>query len=343
MTLSAIELVCGLLLALVTLRDVFDTVVVPGESRASLRIARRSIVLLLPLWKLMRGRQGISTTFAPLVLVTSFVLWMLLLMLAFALMAHALRASFDPPLPDFPQAIFLAGSGLVTIGLSETDALGAARWMLLASSFCGLAVMTMAVTYLLEVQSSLAERDSGILKLRTSAGDPPSALALLEKYAAIGNCDGLVDVLKDGRDWCAKVLQSHAAHPSLIYFRTIRTGAGWPASLGALLDLALIVEHYLDLPELRGRAVLLREDGTRMASDLMALLGTEAAAPQRHASDHDRLCRKLRAAGYDLRSDIDQHRFAIERERLAAMVAPLADHLGKAIAPLIPPEQPRRD
>ena len=336
MTIAWIELGGGLFLAILTLRDVFETVVVPGESRASLRVARRSIVLLLPLWKLMRGRQGISSSFAPLVLVTSFFLWMLLLTIAFAMMAHALRYSFAPPLPDFAQAIFLAGSGLVTIGLSETDALGAARWVVLASGFCGLGVMTMAVTYLLEVQSSLAARDSGLLKLRTSAGDPPSGLAMLEKYAAIDNLDGLVDVLKDGRDWCAKVLQSHAAHPSLIYFRTVRTGAGWPASLGALLDLALLVEHYCDLPALRGRAVLLREDGARMAGELAALLDLRPgeAAPEPIA--HDALCRRLRAAGYRLRGEIDAGAFEALRGDLAAKVAVLADHLGKAVAPLIP-------
>ena len=47
--------------------------------------------------------------------------------------------------------------------------------------------MTMAVTYLLEVQSSIARRDTGIIKLNTSAGEPPSALTLLERFAALRN------------------------------------------------------------------------------------------------------------------------------------------------------------
>ena len=38
---KAIEVVLGIVLVALALRDVFDTVVVPGESRGSLRVARR--------------------------------------------------------------------------------------------------------------------------------------------------------------------------------------------------------------------------------------------------------------------------------------------------------------
>src|SRR6185436_2165913 len=111
------------------------------------------------------------------------------------------------------------------------------RWLSVAAGFCGLAVLTMAVTYLLEVQQSIARRDTGVFKMRTSAGHPPSALRLLEKFAGMGAHDELIEVLHNGRDWCANLRQSHASHPSLIYFRSIGTGSGWPAALGALLDL----------------------------------------------------------------------------------------------------------
>src|SRR3954467_2096885 len=55
-------------------------------------------------------------------------------------------------------------------------------------------------------------------------------------------------------------------HPPLIYFRSVGPGPGWPAALGALLDLALIVEHWLDTPGIRGLAILLREGGRRKAA-----------------------------------------------------------------------------
>src|SRR5205085_6094825 len=67
MALDLVLLIGGLALAWLTLRDVFDTVVVPGGSRASLQVTRRVGTVLLALYKLVRGRKrGISSTFAPL-------------------------------------------------------------------------------------------------------------------------------------------------------------------------------------------------------------------------------------------------------------------------------------
>jgi hypothetical protein len=335
---SLIELAAGLILAGLTLRDVFDTVIVPGGSRASLRVARRLVFVMLPIWKKVRGPdRGLSTSFAPLTLVLSFAIWMGLLTLAFALMAISVRQYFEPALPDFSQALFVVGSGLVTVGLSETDATGPARWVVLGAGFCGLAVMTMAVTYLLEVQSSIARRDTGIFKLSTSAGEPPSALVLLEKFRSIGNDSHLADVLRDGRDWCAGVRQSHTSHPSLIYFRSAGTGSGWPAALGALLDLALIVELMLDLPETGGLAVLLREDGMRMGSEIGALLKLEPRTQRATRQEAEQLMRRLAAAGYPLRDGCDPDILIRARQDHAGWVEALAAHLGRASTPLLAP------
>ena len=198
--------------------------------------------------------------------------------------------------------------------------------------------MTMAVTYLLEVQSSIGRRDTGILKLKTSAGEPPSALALLERYAAIGNEKELPDVLRDARDWCATVRQSHVAHPSLIYFRTTGTGSGWPAALGALIDLALTVETLLDAPELRGLAIMLREDGRGMAEELGSLVGL---APKPQATPEEslrRIAARLAAAGYRLRPMPDFDSFGRMRAGPAGWIAAMAEHLGRSTAPLAPGE-----
>ena len=338
MSISAIlEFVLGLVLAIGTLRDVFDTVVVPGESRGLLKAARRIVFATLPLWRWSRaGRGGIPTSFAPFALVASFVLWMLLLIFAFGLMAYAIRDSFDPRLPSFPQALYVAGSGLVTVGQSDTDASGSARWLLLAAGFCGLAVMTMAVTYLLEVQGSIAARDTGILKLSTSSGQPPSALRLLERYAELDCVDQISDVLRVGRDWCATVMQSHAAHPSLIYFRSKGTGSGWPATLGALMDLALIIELLLEAPQWRGSAVLLREQGGRMGETLIDLLGLDHGPAPPSALEVEALLSRLAAAGYALRDKPDREGFCAQRGRYAGCTSRMAQHLAGDQAPLTP-------
>jgi len=326
----------GLALATLTLFDVFDTVVVPGSSRASLRVAKRLARVLLPIWKTVRGRRhGLSGAFAPLILVLCFTIWMTLLAVGFGLMSYAARTDFEPPLRSIFDGIYIVGSSLVTVGLSQSNPTGLARWIVLAAGFCGLAVMTMAVTYLLEVQSSVAKRDTGIIKLNTAAGEPPSAMTLLQRFAAIGNRDELLQVLRDGRDWCATVRQSHSNHPSLIYFQSVGTGSGWPAALGALLDLALLSEHCLDDQSLRGSAVLLRDEGTRMARELAGVIGVHPLDVSSDQPELRQVAEQLRSAGYEIRDDSDFAVISEQRADYRSCVDALANHLGKPTAVLV--------
>jgi hypothetical protein len=336
MIATIIECAVGFGLAAVALRDVFDTVVVPGRARGSLKISRHLVLVGLPLWKRVRHR-GIGVNFAPVVLLMSFVTWMLLLVLGFGLMMHALRDWFAPALGGFGESLYVAGSALATIGLGDSDAYGPAAAVVVGAGFCGLAVMTMAVTYLLEVQSNIARRDTGVLKLSTFSGHPPSALGLLERYAELGCRDALVGVLREGREWCAEVLQSHSTHPFLIYFRSAGTGAGWPASLGTLADLALIIEFLLDDPGARGAAALLRQQAHRLAHDLAAVLELAPATLSTSCRDVDALCGRLRAAGYRLRDHPDRPGFIAARSAEVGRVQVLSQHLGTPEAPLLPP------
>jgi hypothetical protein len=128
------EVVIGIALVALALRDVFDTVVVPGESAGALRVARRLLFMMLPVWKrLRRGKTGISTSFAPPVLMASFVAWMAILLFGFGLVAHGLGNWFSPPADSLEQAVFIAGSALATVGLSGIEAHGPARWVLVAA------------------------------------------------------------------------------------------------------------------------------------------------------------------------------------------------------------------
>ena len=336
MAIDVLLFVLGLALAALTLLDVFDTVVVPGGSRASLKVARRLARLLLPVWKGIRGkRHGLSGTFAPLILVLSFFLWMALLALGFGMMSYAARSDFDPPLKSLFDGIYIVGSSLVTVGLSQSNPMGLGRWIVLGAGFCGLAVMTMAVTYLLEVQSSVSKRDIGIIKFSTAAGEPPSAVTLLQRFAAIGNRSELAQVLRDGRDWCATVRQSHSNHPSLIYFQSVGTGSGWPAMLGALLDLALLCEHCLDDPSLRGPAVLLREEGTRMARELALIVGLNPGNVAGKEAELRQAVEQLKASDYSIREQVDLAAIAEQRAVYRSCVDALAGHLGKPTAVLV--------
>ena len=335
MTVDIILFVAGVAIAWLTLADVFETVVVPGGSRASLQVTRRIGRVLLAIDKVGRRRPGTTSTFAPLVLVSSFVIWMSLLAIAFGLMVYGARSEFKTPVPSFGDAVYEAGGSLLTVGLSTHYPAGAGRWIVLAAGFCGLAVITMAVTYLLEVQSSITRRDTGIIKLITSAGDPPSALTLLERFAAIRNHAALRPNLDEGRNWCATVRQSHSSHPSLIYFRSTSTGSGWPAALGALLDLALVAEHLIDDDNLYGPAILLREEGTRMARELALIARLTPKETKTDEAELQQLATRLETSGYKLRSGYNLAAIASQRAQHMGCVDAIAEHLGRASTILV--------
>jgi hypothetical protein len=336
MALNIAFFIVGLILAGMVLKDVFDTVVVPGGSKTSLRVAHRLVVTMLPIWKKVRGRRrGLSATFAPFMLVSSFIIWMALLAIAFGLMAYAVRASFQPRLNGFGEAVYIEGSSLVTVGLTQDNPTGLARWVVLAAGFCGLAVMTMAVTYLLEVQGSVSRRDTGIIKLNTSAGQPPSGLTLFERFAAIRNTGALRGVLEEARTWCATVRQSHSSHPSLIYFQSVGTGSGWPAALGAVLDMALFSEHLVDDDSLYGPAVLLREEGARMARELAETIGVHPKDTRSSPTELEQVAQRLGSSGYPMRANPSFEAMATQRAEHMSCVNALAEHLGKAATVLI--------
>jgi hypothetical protein len=270
------------------------------------------------------------------VLFGTFLIWITLLALAFGLMAYAARHHFRPTLQSLGEGIYVAGSSMMTVGPGRSDtALGIARWIVVGAGFCGLAVMTMAVTYLLQVQASIAQRDTGIIKLNTSAGEPPSALTMLERFAALRYRGEVREVLMNGRDWCASVRQSHSAHPTLIYFQSIGIGSGWPAALGAILDLALLSEHIIDDDTLYGPAILLRNEGLRMARELANEAGLEPAEVSADEAELKQAANRLATSGYPLRNDIRFGEMTAQRAQYRAYVDALAAHLGKPPAQLV--------
>ncbi|WP_456767415.1 hypothetical protein [Bradyrhizobium sp. USDA 3650] len=124
------------------------------------------------------------------------------------------------------------------------------------------------------------------------------------------------------------MLQSHAEHPSLIYFRSASVGAGWPATLGAMMDLALIFELLIDDPASRAPAVLLRSEGLRLINELNELAGLQPSGDDTTAAAVPRVCARLTAAGYKARSSIDSAEFADRRRKHGTRVRAAAEHLG---------------
>lgn len=270
-----IEAAAGVVITGLTLADIFATILVPGQVDGRLRVGEHVRTLTMPLARLSArgarapGRRP-SNSFAPFVFVLIFGAWMLLLLAGYALLFHALREDFHPVL-SIGDAIYVTGSSLLTLGVSEVNAVGGARWLILAAGLSGFAVITGTISFILQVQSALHQREVRVLTLGSLAGTPPSGIALLEAVAQLKVASELHDFFRTWRDWAAAVLHSHLSSPVLIFFHSVDRQSDWLASLEAVLDAATLMMVLTD-HEAKGAATLMHRGGSRTAARLCDLL-----------------------------------------------------------------------
>ncbi len=236
------EFLIGMAIVAYALSDVFTTLLVPGPAGARIRPAAaiRGSASRLPdgfRHVTIRGRVGARQTALPLRWCwESSSPWLLLLLVGFGLMFHAAASRFSPNLSELSQAIYVAGSSIVTLGVSEVDASGFARWLILAAAFSGFAVITAGITFVLQLQTSLHLREVEVLALSGLAGRPPSGIVLLETFAELGLQPELREFFLRWRNWSAATLHTHLSYPVLAYFHSVDAESDWLGAFEAVLD-----------------------------------------------------------------------------------------------------------
>lgn len=323
----------GVLLTAATLADIFATILVPGPTRGLLRIGARVRVLVLPVRRAARRRRGggpgSSNVFAPLVFLIIFGAWMALLLAGFGLIFAGLAEHFTPQLYGAGDAFYFAGSSLLTLGVSEVNAHGPARWALLAAGLSGFGVITATVSFVVQVQTALHQRESRVLTLASLGGTPATGISVLQAIAALEVTGELHDFFRVWRDWAAAMLHSHLASPMLIFFHSVDRESDWLRALEAVLDAATMLAA-LTTHEARGAATLMHRTGSRTAARLCALLAVEAGetAPL-GAEAVAALIARLRTCGYPVVDDAAAvARFEALRGDYAGRIAALRTELG---------------
>jgi hypothetical protein len=278
MLLQLIEVAAGLIIVAATLLDVFSTAVVPGRVGVGLRIPRALRFLVLPAWRRVArrfhpdGRGTITGTFAGALLFGTFAAWVLLLMNGLALMAHGLRGQFDPPLQGYDEALFQVGSAMMTLGLNGVNAHGWSRAVIVLSGVLGLQVVTLTLTYIVQLQAALQQRDPLVLRLGAAAGTPPTGLQLLLTVQQLDLGDELAAIFDRWDAWAAELRHAHRAHPVLVYFRSADPREDWVTALGALLDAAVLV-LAVQRDGQKGRAELFYRHGSEVLRETIAEMG----------------------------------------------------------------------
>jgi len=271
---SVFFIALGIALVVITISDIFQSVLVP---RPAARQLRMSAYLSLYGWQMWRAgarffrntakREDYLGTFAPLLLVSLLVFWVATLIVGYGCIFYGLRDQLKGA-PDFLSTLYFAGTSLLTIGYGDITPAGPiARAIALFAGASGFGVVAIVTTYLFSILGAFQKRESFVVAFTNRAGAPPSGLEMIKLHAKYGLKSSYSSEMRAAQMWMADVLETHIAYPVLNYFRSNHDHISWIAVFGALLDASTLLTTTIDLPEARGEAFITNRLGRHFVND----------------------------------------------------------------------------
>jgi hypothetical protein len=244
--ISWLEFTVGLLTWCSILWDGFATIILPRTvapmRRVSGRFYRRSWLLWSALVRRIRQpelRLSFAAVYGPLSVMMLLVLWGGLMIVAFALIYHALGPRFLTASRSvgFGTLLYMSASTFLTLGLGDvTSPDSIARLFILLEAASGYIFLALIVSYMPVLEQAYAEREVVNLLIHSRAGCHPSAISLLRRYSSADGSEILLANLREAEGWIARTLQSHLSHPVLTFYRAHQSGQSWLVSLTTILD-----------------------------------------------------------------------------------------------------------
>jgi hypothetical protein len=226
--LSAIEEIAGALLGILVLVDIFLVVL---YTRTDMGVISRYLshalwrILIWVSWQLGRKRKSFLVLTGPIILLAVLGAWALLMSLAAALIVHpnlgaAIRSSSGNTPTDFITAFYVGATSLSFVGASDfTPETGVFRLFYVVTSLIGLSMLSLTITYLMQLYQDLLSRNSHALKVHLRSGETGDAAEVIARLGPQGQFDAGYQVIAAWADESAEVKESHAFYDMLFYFR----------------------------------------------------------------------------------------------------------------------------
>ena len=308
--MEGVQIGLGAALILITLYDVFQSVVLPRPAVGRVRL---SVTFVRAVWRAwaniaqrprrLQLREAALAAFAPAAVVALLILWAFFLVLGWGLVFNGLRDGLSPRPDSFGTTLFFSAGRMLAFPVAGIEATGiATRTFTTIEAATGFGLFALVISLLFSLFNSFQRRETAVVALDALAGAPPSGVQLLENCAKDGLGPQLATTFDEWRLWTVDVLESHLTYPLLFYFRSSHDNEAWPNSFGAVMDAATLVITTLDGGPV-GRARLLHKVGLHLVADMSSYYvrgGLEAVAGVEH-TEFVEACRRLERAGYTLR------------------------------------------
>lgn len=277
MCVRALAPVLGAVLVVLVVVDAFRTVLLPTSSGGVSRLCS------VGLWRLGRrlpapARARALAVTGPLSLVLSVVAWLVLLLLAFALLylpevdGLAFSDQYRPARPGLVAALYLSGASLTTMGFG--DVVGGStlvRTLTVVEAGAGLGVLTATLGYLPTIYTLVSALRTNNQAVSDLGADDADGAAELLTVDAVVVLDGVRRDLLSARQHLQRFPVLHYFHPP--YDESVvalaRGGLGlWVAA------------HFADDADLPlPRHVKAMEQALRRLSDALRVHGGRPLAP----------------------------------------------------------------
>jgi hypothetical protein len=273
---AAIQLLGAGLIAL-ALVDVFITVL---YARARGGVIARTVSATV--WRGFRGAArlagrhapGLLSLCGPAVLVMLLLAWALTLTLGAALimwpeLGNGVRTGSGETPRDFVSALLAAGNSLSIVGAGDfTPQTTAMRALYLFNSIAGASVLSLTLTYLMQVYTALLRRNAFALTLHLLSGESDDAAELICGLGPGGDFNTGATTLADLSSELARIKETHHLYPVLFYFRFREPFYSVSAITATSLDTASLIQSALD----RERHGVLKASGSIRQLERSALL-----------------------------------------------------------------------
>ncbi|HEX8503090.1 MAG TPA: potassium channel family protein [Pyrinomonadaceae bacterium] len=347
----------AVLLALVIF-DIYATVL-----HSSARYGPVGESLNRSVWRAVRGasfrlsrakRHRLLNMVGPLLLPLLIVVYIVLLVLAFALVYFPhIPANFAfseaHREPGWAEAVYFSGVTLTTVGYGDVvPRLTALRFVALFESASGLVVISLAITYMLTVYAALERKRAVAVSLYHQAGQGADVAGLIAHHFVEGRFYGLRDALRTVTRDLQGLLESHIDHPVIHYFHPVEVYKSTPRVLFLLLETCTVIRAVLDreqnqdlrnYPEVRTLEAGVRHVLGQLVDSLDLERRGRRRRPTEHEAEEDsrrwrrryeQTVARLRESGISTRDGVEQgwEEYRAQREEWESKLRRLAIHLG---------------
>ena len=174
--------------------------------------------------------------FGPLALLLQLVIWVLGIMIGFALLHWAYGSELGAGVHHFGDDLYFSSGEFLSAAVTSAPIGAAAKALSLAEAATGVFVIFIVIGYLPSVYFAFSRREVAVSQLASRAGTPPTAVHLLRRISEHDRWDQLRDYLGEAEGWVAEMMETHLSYPLLAYYRSQHVNQNWLAALTVIVD-----------------------------------------------------------------------------------------------------------